>query len=536
MDRRGHRRRPTGPRAAPTADGGPPEDDRQAMELPTMITAARRELGLPDVGPDVAPLAGATTRPVAGIMTLAATAPAAAQGAAALAPQVDAIHATIQSLGGRSRPATQALAELANGEPTVIGPDQLPADPARQRAARAMLSSLYVDAAQHGEASMPRAPKLDGNRVDLLVRNEQYLPRLYEDLEGAKHSITVNQFNWEPDGSGERVAALLEQKARVGVDVRVLVDGYGIRERGADVADVLQQRLESAGVRFRRTGGMRPGGSGFEHRKLITIDDDVAYTGGLGFGSKYDGWTDLMVRIQGPAAALAAANSLASHTQHQGAHDAALPSRLGSLHRRITDAVTGAGQLQPGSVTPAPLADARAAVTLLDNRPGTDLASSEAFLRDVAAAKHRLWATSTYITTPVAADALIAAAKRGVDVKLLMTGPKAGNDQKMLALGRALYRPLIDGGVELYEYPSILHSKSWVKDDDVAAVGSMNLSRSSMARAREITARVEDPAFAATYARFHEDTRAGAELVTRDQVGGVAVAAAGLLGKLGIHF
>lgn len=506
------------------------------MDLPPLVTAARRELGLPHAGPAVASPAGTPVRTVMGAGGLASTAAVAAPAAAAPVPRLDAIHATIQSLGGRVRPASQALADLANGESTVVAVDQLPTDPAQRRAARELLSSLYIDAAQHGEASMPRAPTLEGNRVELLVRNEQYLPRLYEDLEGAARSITVNQFNWEPDGSGERVAALLEQKAQAGVDVRVLVDGYGIRERGADVADALQQRLEAAGVRFRRTGGMRPGGSGFEHRKLVTIDDEVAYTGGLGFGAKYDSWTDLMVRIEGPAAALAAASSLASHTQHQGAHDAALPARLGSLHRRITDAVTGAEQLRPGTAAPAPLADARAAVTLLDNRPGSDLASSEAFLRDAAAAKRRLWATSTYITTPVAADALIDAARRGVDVKLLMTGPAAGNDQKMLALGRALYGPLIDAGVELYEYPSILHSKSWIKDDDVAAVGSMNLSKSSMARAREITARVEDPAFAATYARFHEDTRAGASLVTRDQVGGVAVAAAGLLGRLGIHF
>jgi phosphatidylserine/phosphatidylglycerophosphate/cardiolipin synthase-like enzyme len=99
-----------------------------------------------------------------------------------------------------------------------------------------------------------------------------------------------------------------------------------------------------------------------------------------------------------------------------------------------------------------------------------------------------------------------------------------------------MYDELIDAGVELFEWPGILHGKSWVKDDDVAAVGSMNLSKSSMARAREIVARVEDPTFAETYAKFHTETRAGAHKVTKDEVGGLALDALGLLTMVGIQF
>ncbi|MCW2920203.1 MAG: putative phospholipase d/transphosphatidylase [Thermoleophilia bacterium] len=522
-------------------------------DLPALITGARAELGLPAL-PPLAPAAPSLPPPVAvapirtltGALLPPRTLPAtvaSTQASLDLTPHFDSIHETVRSLGSTLRPSSAVLEDVANGTTQVLSSDQSRAAAGSRESANTLLSAMYVDAAQHGEANMPRAPRTLGNKVDLLVRNANYLPRLYEDLDGARKSITINQFNWEPDGSGKVVADVLHRKAASGLDVRVLVDGYGIGEKGGDVADALQTRLEAVGVRFVRTGGFKLGGTGFEHRKLITIDDDIAYTGGLGFGAKYDSWTDMMVRVQGPAAAVAAATSLAT----MSTHGLSTQARLRQIHqtlktgaqaaadgmRTLTGAGGAGGGAGGGSVGAA---DARAAVTILDNRPSQDLAATEAFLRDTATAKHRLWATSTYITTPIAVNALIEAAKRGVDVKLLMTAPSAGNDSKQIYLGRTMYDEMIDAGVELFEWPGILHGKSWVKDDDVAAVGSMNLSRSSMARARELVARVEDPAFAQTYADFHTETRAGAHQVTRDEVGGLAMDALGLLGKVGIEF
>jgi cardiolipin synthase len=480
------------------------------IDFPTVVTTARQELGLPALGPSE----GHVQAPATSLQ---------------LPPPDpdDPFRRAIRSLGSKPRAAAQALADAAAGA-TAAGD--------RQVAANALLSALYVDAVRYGEPNMPRAPRVTGNRVDLLVRNEQFLPRLYEDLAAARSSITVNQFNWEPDGSGERVVELLERKAREGVDVRVLVDGSGFKERGDDVADAMERRLEAAGVRFERTGGFRLRGSGFEHRKLYTIDDRVAYTGGLGLGAKYDSWTDLMVRMEGPVAAVAAASALASHTQHQGEVDPSLRRRVLPIYDTLKTAALGTGTLAATAPRSGPLADGRAAVTLLDNRPSEDLAATEAFLRDAAAATDRFWATSTYLTTDVAADALIDAARRGVDVRLLVSSLEAGNDRPYLLLGRPRYRDMVAAGVKIYEYPTILHAKSWLRDDDVAAVGSMNLSRSSMARSRELSARVEDPGFAQAYARFHEEARERARLVTPDQLGGVVESAARVLKRLGLEF
>ena len=494
------------------------------MDLPSLVIQARRELGLPELA------SSASQNPSMIEPTSSTLSAVAVDGAGATGLGGDSIAHTLQQLGSKSRPATQVLVDAANGAAPL-------GRAANGPAASALLSAVFTEGIRYGERSMARAPRTTGNHVDLLVRNAEYIPRLEADLAKAQRSITINQFSWELDGAGARVADLLERKARAGLDVRVLMDGYGIKERGKIVAAEFQSRLERAGVRFVRTGGFQLGGSGFEHRKLITVDDQVTYTGGLGFGAKYDSWTDLMVRIEGPAAATAAATALAAHRSHRSEDDPRLKARLMGIHRTLQDAALGAQALSTGPprITGA-LADATAAVTLLDNRPGTDLAATEAFLRDAAAATTRLWATSTYLTTSVAQRALIEASRRGVDVKVMFTGPEAGNDAKQIALSRSLYGEMIDAGVEVFEYPTILHAKSWLKDADVAAVGSMNLSRSSMARARELTARIEDPTFASQYASFHEQTRAGARLVQRSDVDGLGSRALGLLRRVGLEF
>lgn len=161
-------------------------------------------------------------------------------------------------------------------------------------------------------------------------------------------------------------------------------------------------------------------------------------------------------------------------------------------------------------------------MTLLENRPGIDLAATESFLRDAATAKRRLWATSTYATSPDAIRALADAARRGVDVKLVVSGPGVGFDEPFIRLGRTHYRELLDAGVEVFERTTMTHAKGWLADD-VVNVGSMNLSHSSMARAREVMARVEDAGLARDYEAFHTGLRDAARRVTAELVAGRGV-------------
>jgi cardiolipin synthase len=432
----------------------------------------------------------------------------------------DAIGATLRRFGSKPRSATATLAAIASGElPTPMRPSVRGARPASEtaRAASTLLGTMYAEAAAHGQASLPRAPRTSANSIELLVRNEQYLPRLYSDLERAKRSVTITQFNFEPDGGGRRVADILKARAQAGVDVRIIVDGYGFGQVGKQRAAAFERELVDSGIKIIKSRSpLQLGHDGWEHRKLIVIDDDVLFTGGLGFGEKYDSWTDVMARITGPTAAVAASNALASWRDITGSLDPAARSRLQVVSSRLqqatgpTLAARGASLLktadEPTASFGTPIRDARAGVHLLENRPGSDLAATEAFLRDAQAAKHRFWATSTYITSSDAARALADAARRGIDVRLLVTGMEAGNDVKQIRLAHTLYDEMLEAGVKIGELPTVLHAKTWVRDDDVAAVGSMNLSRSSMARSRETTARVEDPQFTRSVAEFFTTT------------------------------
>lgn len=420
----------------------------------------------------------------------------------------DQVSRTLDDLGSRWRPGMQALHDVATGRATIVSEEMLERARPFRDAADALIGGLLVEGAAAGAQHVPRAPRTTANTATLLVRNEQYLPELYLDLEGASESITISQFNWEPDGSGRRVIDILKRKAsEEKLDVRVMVDAWGFRERGFKAARALQDELEAAGVKVQRSWPFLPR-HGWEHRKLITIDDTIAYMGGLGFGKKYDTWTDLMARVEGAAGAVAGAHGLTTWRDLAGPLDAKAAARLA----RIGVVLDQSAQARIAGL------DAGAAVTLLENRPGVDLAATESFLRDAKRATQQLWVTSTYITTPTAVDALIQARENGADVKLVVSGLEVGNDTKTIHLGRSHYKRLLDAGVEVYERTSgMMHAKSWLADG-VTTVGSMNLSHSSMTRAREVMARIEDAGFAADYGAFHTQLRNEARRVTYESL------------------
>ncbi|MCW2920202.1 MAG: Cardiolipin synthetase [Thermoleophilia bacterium] len=424
----------------------------------------------------------------------------------------DQVSRTLDDLGSRWRPGMQALHDVATGRATIMSSEML--DQARpfRELADSLIGGMLVEGAAAGAQHVPRAPRTTSNSAALLVRNEHYLPELYRDLENASESITISQFNWEPDGSGRRVIDILKRKATgspgvPGIDVRVMVDAWGFRERGMKAARELQDELEAAGVKVQRSWPFLPR-QGWEHRKLITIDDTIAYMGGLGFGKKYDTWTDLMARVEGAAGAVAGAHGLTTWRDLAGPLDAKAAARLA----KIGVVLDANAQARAAGL------DAGAAVTLLENRPGIDLAATESFLRDARSATQRLWVTSTYITTPTAVDALIEARSNGADVKLVVSGLEVGNDTKTIHLGRSHYRRLLDAGVEVYERTSgMMHAKSFLADG-ITTVGSMNLSHSSMTRAREVMARIEDVGFSDDYAAFHTQLRGEARRVTYAQL------------------
>lgn len=435
------------------------------------------------------------------------------------APPADPTAKILEQFGSRPRPITAAIADVATGRGTYLTQAVVNRYSHLRTQADAMLGVLLGEAVTQGQEHLPRAPRTVGNKADLLVRNEQYLPQLFADLADSKdiEAVLIHQFNWEDNGGGRQMIDRLKQLATEGKDVRIMVDAWGFREQGWGTAKRLEQELEGAGVKLERAWGFkRPfkRKDGWEHRKIIQItrkdtNRDITYLGGLGFGTKYDTWSDTMVRVQGPSSNVSSLHGMAAWRDLTGSVDAALGARIADEIEDMAEARV-LGGLEG-------FAQGKAAVTLLENNPGVDLAATEAFLDDAATAKHRLWATSTYITSPEAVQAMIDAANRmkaagrTPDVKLVVTGLEAGNDTKIIKWARTFYKEMLDAGVEIVERKEILHAKGWIKDAEHVTVGSMNLAHSSMVRAREIMARIEDASMVAKYEAFHTALRRTAD-------------------------
>ena len=325
-----------------------------------------------------------------------------------------------------------------------------------------------------------------GNRIDLLRNGEQYFPALEREIDAATSEIHLETYIFEADATGERIAQALMRAARRGVVVHLLVDGFGSRP----FAQNLQPRLLEAGVqslvfrpersllKFRRTRLRRL------HRKLAVIDGKVGFCGGINIIDDNDraapGYPrfDYAVRVQGPL----------------------LKDMLAAV-RAVWMRVTWTHR-QPGwaaSIGPRPDTqddgDRQAAFLIRDNfRHRHDI--ERAYLTAIRTAQSEvLIANAYFLPGKRFRRALRAARTRGVRVILLLQG----RVEYFLVhyATHALYRQLLDAGVEIHEYQhSFLHAKVAVVDAHWATVGSSNIDPVSLLLAREANVMVENEVFA----------------------------------------
>jgi cardiolipin synthase len=360
---------------------------------------------------------------------------------------------------------------------------------------------------------VPTYPWVAGNRAELLVDYREFVPRVLEDLRAAEHVINIVEYNWEPSGPSLEIAKILKDKVREGVEVNVMTDRRGSFgfDSTADAADVQRyfDDLEDAGVNVIVTdpgGNVNPFGLYLDHRKLFDIDHRVAHVGGLGLAStadgKYDDWHDLMIRIEGPAAAQAGAEFV-SQWQIQGGQvtstqQAAFASAQASA---VDQAKTGAS------------------ARMLPNTPGVGLDATEDFMAAAAGPGERLWAMTPYVGDRQVQRAMIEAAKAGKDVRLLVPGPESRSNGPLLQVSRTFYRDLLEAGVRVYEYPEMMHAKAWVTDDQLT-VGSTNLSDGALDEYLELSAAVkDDPVTLAKAERMLEADLARSRELTLDDFG-----------------
>ena len=343
------------------------------------------------------------------------------------------------------------------------------------------------------------AALIEGNSIRLLKNAAQNYPAWLDAIGAARHHVCFENYIISEDVVGERFAEAFIRKAREGVSVRVIYDWLGSFGRASSR---FWNRLQSGGVQVRCYNPPRLdspfGWLSRDHRKMLSVDSQVGFITGLCVGRAWEGvpeknlepWRDTGVQVRGPAVAEieAAFDQVWAMTGEAAKPEAATDSRV----------LAEAGDVAMRIVASAP---ATAGMFRLDQLIA-------------ALARERLWMTDAYYAgTPSYVEGLRAAARDGVDVRLLV--PNATDIPVLRPLSRSGYRPLLEGGVRLFEWNgTMLHAKTAVADGRWARVGSTNLNLASWFGNLELDAVVEDEAFAREMEQMYiEDLANSTEVV-----------------------
>ena len=310
----------------------------------------------------------------------------------------------------------------------------------------------------------------DGNRVTPLYNGAGIYPALWRDLRAARQTITFQNYFSLPGAIADTASAILRERARAGVRVLFLLDGFGSQELTGQAGYL--DSLRAAGV---RVAVLRPVKwynihqiNNRSHVRAVAIDGRVGYTGGWGLADYWQGdgrhdgqWRESGVRVEGPTVA---------HIQSMFA--AAWAEATGNL---ITGDLFFPRQAftEQGGV--------RAGVFFAYPTTGSTPAERLTALT-IASARRRLWITNSYFVPDDDFRRLLtAAARRGVDVRVLTAGPKTDVKTTTYA-ARARYPELMAAGVRVYEYlPTMMHAKSMTVDGLFAMIGSQNFDNRSLA-------------------------------------------------------
>jgi cardiolipin synthase A/B len=300
-------------------------------------------------------------------------------------------------------------------------------------------------------------PFHQGNQVQLFFHGEDAFASVRQAIDSAAREILLETYILKDDATGRRLLGLLGRAAAQGVSVKVLADAFGSwttkRAFWREMRNLrIEARLFHPYWSHLREHLFR------DHRKIIVIDRQVSFTGGMNVANEYGSWRhktgiswrDTHVRVEGPTA-----------------WEMALVFNEGWER-------AGGSNLDLPPLAPTHATGARTLV--LDSRPGRGHGETAAVLAAlVAAARQRLWITNSYFAPNRLAIKLLGhAAQRGVDVRLLLPGR---SDMPLVRhAGHGHFSRLLASGVRVFEYQAAyLHAKTLLVDDHVSVIGSSNL-------------------------------------------------------------
>jgi cardiolipin synthase len=300
--------------------------------------------------------------------------------------------------------------------------------------------------------------------------------------------VHINQFGFRPGKVGDVFAEALLAKAAEGVPVRLVVDRQGSDPEGG--AHALYERLTAGGIDVCVVRATKPraaagplGGDGatrwnlrtlghIDHRKLVVVDGRVGWVGGAGIEDHFeDGrFHDLFVRVAGPVVSQLQLVFLASFRWLGGSVPVA---ELDALFPSLDGGADG----MPAIV--------------LHNAPGHYRPITDAIARLLETAGETLDVVNPYVTDRRMIRRIEEAARRGVDVRLFV--PENANNWACAAAQQFHHRKLLDAGVRILEYPTMLHAKAFVRDREELLAGTCNLEAWSLKRFFEIDVLLRSP-------------------------------------------
>ncbi|MFE1459892.1 phospholipase D-like domain-containing protein [Streptomyces nigra] len=341
----------------------------------------------------------------------------------------------------------------------------------------------------------------EGNELVPLRNGDEIFPAMLGAIREAEHTIDMMTFVYWRGQIAHDFAGALADRAREGVRVRLLLDGFGAKE----IEGRLLELMASAGVEiawFRKPVWLSPFKQNHRcHRKALIVDERTAFTGGVGIAEEWCGdarnpseWRDTHVRVRGPAvdgiAAAFAQNWAECHEELFDERD-----RF-TEHRQEGSSVV---QVVRGSASIG-WQDMQTLIRVM-------LTSAEERFRLVTA----YFAPDAYFV-----DLLCATARRGVRVEILLPGPHTDQRACQLA-GQQHYTRLLEAGVHIRQYqPTMMHAKIITVDSVAALIGSTNFNRRSMDHDEEVMLAVLDEEFTAELDRdFEADLEKSVEIDLR---------------------
>ncbi|MCL4114435.1 UNVERIFIED_CONTAM: hypothetical protein GTU68_059151 [Idotea baltica] len=326
-------------------------------------------------------------------------------------------------------------------------------------------------------------PVTSDNQVDFLKNGMKTFDAIFEALNNAESQIHLQYYIFEEGELADRILKLFKNKIEQGVKVRMIYDGVG----SFSLTKVYVEKLLAIGVevypflpfkfgRFIRSINYR------NHRKIIVVDGQVAFTGGINISDKYlkgdpdlGKWHDMHLRIEGPAS--------------RNLDDVFASDWYLVCQKSIT--------ILPQVEMDANTESSNKNVQIVSGGPDDDFPVLEqAYFTIINQAKEYLFITNPYIIPgPAVIQALQTAALSGVDVRLMISEKV---DNKIVGwCVRSYFETLLKSGIKIYLFPDgFLHSKIIVSDDLIATIGTANLDDRSFEQNYEVNAIIYDDNFA----------------------------------------